>query len=197
MIMLVKYRKQLIISLIIVFLFFFALYFGSFVYLKKIKKPASIRVTYHTTKSLKLKNLLPVSDTLGKTFTGSGTVDGVQGYVEFTIKNMSSKKATYEIYLSEQGDYDKFSKIRGKYVKFYLTNKNDAPYDGFRGSVLPTYNQLSVLVDKPSGKLLYRGNLESKQTGDFKLRVWLSDNYSISNNKKEKEFMVNVNVRSV
>lgn len=198
MVMLVKYRKQLIISFIIVFLFFFTLFFSSFFYFKINKKtPASIEVNYQTSKDLKIKDLLPVSDTLGKSFTGSGTVDGVQGYVEFSIKNLSLDKATYEIYITEEGDPDSFSKIRGDYVKFYLTNKSDAPYDNFRNKKLPTYNDLPVLVDKPGGKLLYRGNIDALEKENFKLRVWLSDSYIVSAVRDEKEFMVKVNVRSI
>lgn len=197
MVMLGKYRKQLIISFIIVFLFFFVLFFSSSIYFKLTKKKASIKVDYHTTKILKLRDLLPVSDTLGKSFTGSGTVDGVQGYVEFSVKNLSDKKATYEVYITEQDDFKKFTKIRGNYIKFYLTNENDAPFSGFENKKLPTYNELPVLVDKPEGKLLYRGSLEGEKTENCKLRVWLSDSYAVSYAREEKEFIVKVNVRSI
>lgn len=193
--MLKKYRKQLYISLLIVFLCFAFLYI--YFYLKNDNQEDSIKVDFHTSNSLKLKNLLPVSDTLGKSFNGTGTVEGVQGYAEFTIKNTSSRKKSFEIIITESGNNDSISKIRGNYVKFYLTNAVDTPLSGFNKRKIPTYNDLPVTINNSSGKLLYRGVLSSNNSEKFKLRIWLSDSYSVSNIEDEKEFMVEVNVRGV
>lgn len=193
--MLKKYRKQLYISLLIVFLCFASLYIYS--YLKRDNQENPISVDFHTSSSLKLKNLLPVSDTLGKSFNGSGTAEGVQAYAEFTVKNKSSEKQSFEIFITESSDKESISKISGNYVKLYLTNAVDTPLSGFEKRKIPTYNDLPVMIKNSNGKLLYRGVLSSYASEKFKLRIWLSDSYSFSNIDNEKEFMVEVNVRGV
>lgn len=189
-----KYKTQLIFSLMIVIVFFFALFLFSFLILQKRDK-SPLKVSYQTSSVLRLKDLLPVSDTLGKTFIGKGTVDGVQGYVSFSIYNPTNRKISYDILLMEHDDSTSLNKIRANYVKLYLTNDIDVPFSGFDNRRLPTYSDLSVLKDEPGSKLLYRGILNGKEKENFRLRVWLSDSYSISNNQDEKNFIVDVKVR--
>ena len=192
-----KYRSQLTISSIIVVILFLLLFLFSFFIFRK-NNERNIKSHYYTSNVLRLKDLLPVSDSLGKKFTGHGTAEGVQGYVEFSISNISNRMASYEIYLTEHNSSDEsFQKIRGNYVKFYLTNEIDVPMKGFDKNVLPTYNDLGVLKDLPSGKLLYHGEIRGKTTEKYRLRVWLSDSYSIISTEKGKKFIVDVRIREV
>lgn len=192
-----KYRAQLVITFIIVFILFLLLFLiSSFVF--KNKDSSNLKTHFYTSNLLSIKDLLPVSDTLGKSFTGHGTVDGVQGYLEFSILNNSNHTTSYEIYLTEhESSNQEFKKICGNYVKFYLTNDIDVPLKGFDKNDLPTYNDLGVLKKMPSGKLLYRGEIKGNATEKYRLRVWLSDSYSISSLEKDKQFVVDVKIREV
>lgn len=131
-----------------------------------------------------LKNELPVSDAIGKTFTGEGTEKGIQSYLEFqiipSIPIEKEKKIHYEIYITKRREDTAF--INDHYIKFYLTNEEDNPLKGFDEYHIPVYSELKYLRDKPSSKLLYAGTMLSSEKPKFKLRVWLADNYAIAEN---------------
>ena len=70
------------------------------------KKSASPSFLYHVdyapSNSVVIKNILPVADSLGKTFDGSGTKEGVQGYTEITISNTDKVNHEYYILIDKQ-----------------------------------------------------------------------------------------------
>jgi hypothetical protein len=146
-----------------------------------------LSVNFKDNSKIEIKNILPVSDTLGITFDGSGTADGIQGYSEFTVENLGSNKNSYEIYIKK---IDNDNEINGNYVKFYLTDDEDVAFDNFNSNILPTYNTLSTLSDKPDSKLLYSGTIDSNDKINFKLRVWLSDSYAVSDDLEVFDFEI-------
>ena len=191
-----KDRKQLVLALIVV-LVLFVLSF-TFIFIYKLNENKNNRnyvldVYFKNTNEIYIENTLPVSDELGKKFDGSNTEKGIQGYKEFSIKNNYSKYLNYELYLMENSKCEK--KIDSNYIVFYLTDENNKPLTGFENNKLPTFASLSVLNDKASGRVLYSGFIKSSSKQKFKLRVWVSDLYTL---KKYKEcFSVDVYVRSV
>jgi hypothetical protein len=146
-----------------------------------------LSVNFKDNSKIEIKNILPVSDTLGITFDGSGTADGIQGYSEFAVENLGSNKNSYEIYIKK---IDNDNEINGNYVKFYLTDDEDVAFDNFNSNILPTYNTLSTLSDKPDSKLLYSGTIDSNDKINFKLRVWLSDSYAVSDDLEVFDFEI-------
>lgn len=146
-----------------------------------------LSVNFKDNSKIEIKNILPVSDTLGITFDGSGTADGIQGYSEFTVENLGSSKSNYEIYITK---IDNDNEINGNYVKFYLTDDEDVAFDNFNSNILPTYNKLSSLSNKPDSKLLYSGTINSNDKINFKLRVWLSDSYAVSDDLEVFDFEI-------
>lgn len=190
-----KYKKQLITAFLIVFLFFFISFVAGYYFFNS---KTSLEIRYKDSEIVGIKDILPISDQLGMSYSGVNGTPGVEGYSEFSIVNTSNKNISYEIYLTDDNISDNNdSIIKNNYVKLYLTNKNDVPFSGYDSRKIPSYYDLPVLNDIPGGKLLYRGKLQIKEIENFKLRVWLSNSYAISSNKAKKDFSFKVNIRGV
>lgn len=191
-----KDRKQLVLALIVVLVMFVLSFAFTSLYKtaqdNKNKKYV-LDTSFKTSKNVYLENTLPISNELGKQYDGSNIEDKIHGYNEFTIANNYSKNITYEVYLKENNKCEKV--IDKSYVIFYLTNSKDEPLDGFKENKLPSFTSLPVLSDKPNAKLLYSGTIKNQSKEKFKLRVWVSDLYSI--NKDKECFSFDIYVRSV
>lgn len=191
-----KDRKQLVLALIVVLVMFVLSFAFTSLYKtaqdNKNKKYV-LDTSFKTSKNVYLENTLPISNELGKQYDGSNIEDKIHGYNEFTIENNYSKNITYEVYLKENNKCEKV--IDKSYVIFYLTNSKDEPLDGFKENKLPSFTSLPVLSDKPNAKLLYSGTIKNQSKEKFKLRVWVSDLYSI--NKDKECFSFDIYVRSV
>ena len=191
-----KDRKQLVLALIVVLVMFVLSFAFTSLYKtaqdNKNKKYV-LDTSFKISKNVYLENTLPISNELGKQYDGSNIEDKIHGYNEFTIENNYSKNITYEVYLKENNKCEKV--IDKSYVIFYLTNSKDESLDGFKENKLPSFASLSVLSDKPNAKLLYSGTIKNQSKEKFKLRVWVSDLYSI--NKDKECFSFDIYVRSV
>lgn len=191
-----KDRKQLVLALIVVLVMFVLSFAFTSLYKtaqdNKNKKYV-LDTSFKTSKNVYLENTLPISNELGKQYDGSNIEDKIHGYNEFTIENNYSKNITYEVYLKENNKCEKV--IDKSYVIFYLTNSKDEPLDGFKENKLPSFASLPVLSDKPNAKLLYSGTIKNQSKEKFKLRVWVSDLYSI--NKDKECFSFDIYVRIV
>lgn len=192
-------KKQLYAALIIVLILFILSFVLFFLFSKfnivnnsKVNQDV-LNINFTKSKKINLKNTLPVSDELGKSFDGTGVSEGLQGYNEFSIKNTSSSTIRYEIYLTK--NQIKGTELSEKYIKLYLTDGNDLALKGFDNNKLPAFSSLMVLSDMPNGFLMFRGTLNSSEEKMFRLRVWLADTYAIS--KNEEKFSFNINVRAV
>ena len=190
------YKKQVKTAFLIVFLFF--LVAGVFLVIhfhkpKEVIDKEKIQVSFQSSDILTLKNTLPIADKLGMTLDGEGTEEGVQGYLEFSVKNLSDGVVDYDIALTRQDMSEK--QISENYVKFFLTDMNDEAFDGFQGNLIPTFHDFSYISNKPSSKLLFSDSLSKKgEEKKYRLRVWLSDRYVISFD--EEWFSVDVDVIS-
>jgi len=191
-----KDRKQLVLALIVVLVMFVLSFAFTSLYKtaqdNKNKKYV-LDTSFKISKNVYLENTLPISNELGKQYDGSNIEDKIHGYNEFTIENNYSKNITYEVYLKENNKCEKV--IDKSYVIFYLTNSKDEPLYGFKENKLPSFTSLPVLSDKPNAKLLYSGTIKNQSKEKFKLRVWVSDLYSI--NKDKECFSFDIYVRSV
>ena len=150
-----------------------------------------ISVDFNKSKTITIKSTLPISDELGKKLDGKGTQEGIQGYTELTIKNNLSRETDYEIYVEK---IDSNNEISSNYIKFYLADEADNPLEGYGQNAIPTYNDLSVIKDAPTMRLLYSGRLEKEETQKIILRSWLSDSYVVSND--ERDFVFNIVVKT-
>ena len=114
----------------------------------------------------------------------------IQGYVEFSVQNINKEEKEYVILLTKQV---KEEEMLGDYVKFYLTNEEDLPFEGFDGNVVPCYSDLLPYSKRPASRVLYTGKIDGKSELKFKLRVWLDDSYVILNHKEY--FSVDIDVQ--
>lgn len=141
----------------------------------KSSSKANSSLKYDGAREISITNKLPLSDELGRSLTES---DDMKSYIEFSIKNTSNEDIDYDIYLIK----NKVNmEVNTNYVKFYLTDSNNNALEGFENNKLPNYDDLLSLNDIPAGKLLYSSTIKANKKEDYKLRVWLSDNYAISN----------------
>ncbi len=158
---------------------------------RDLKGNGTVNVDFKLGNNIKLKNILAVTDTVGKKLTGEGTRDGIQGYLEFTVNEASNRNVNYEIYVTKDTSANE---INSDYIKLYLTDGEDEPVKGFQKNYIPSFDSLKVASDNPNGKVLYRGKISPSEEKNFKLRVWLSDSSPIE--KDEKDFSLNVGVRT-
>ncbi len=135
--------------------------------------------------TLTINNQLSLSDESGKTLNVSDLDEGIIDEVSFSVT--ADGDAKYDIYAtSDDSDL--------KYVKIYLTDDNGVPLPDYRKNVVPTCGSLRSLSDLPEGLSLYSGKLLDGNTKNFKLRIWLSDTYPMTLNKRD--FTIKINVRT-
>lgn len=155
------------------------------------KSKYKIDVKFSDNDIVQLTNKLPVSDDIGKNYTGSGVEKGIIEYKSFTITNPNERKVSYEIYLTKLEN--KIEDLRTGYIKLYLTDGKNKPVEGFETNKISTYYELPSLSDKITSRLLYSGSLVSGGSKEFILRSWVSDTYILSN--KEEDFRYDIGVR--
>lgn len=191
----IKNNKNQVYEALVIVLILFILSFIIFSFLNDKNKLSnvdkdSLIVNFEKDKQITLKNILPVSDALGKEFDGHGSDDGIQGFLEFSVKNISDKKVSYQIFLTK--NKGKSTEIAGDFIKLYFSDEKDNPLKGFDSNKIPTYNSLLFLENKPDSKLLFNDDIASGDEKKYKLRAWLSDLYAISASEESFEFRVEV-----
>lgn len=150
----------------------------------------SLVVNFKENNRVFLKNILPVSDTLGKAFDGNGSDEGIQGYLEIFVRNTSKKTVSYQIFLTR--NKSKTKEIAGDFIKIYFSDEKNKPLKGFDSNKIPTYNSLLFLNNKPDCKLLFEDRIDSGDEKKYILRAWLSDLYAIASNEETFDFSVKV-----
>lgn len=189
-----KLDRQFFQSILIVILslVIFILIIAGYMKINEFRK-LSYRVDakFLNTDIVELNNKLPLSDEIGKNYNGTGMEKEVEGYSIFTVSNPNDRKVNYEIYITKM-DIEK-DEIKSNYIKFYLTDDNNNPLDGYEKNKIKSYHDLYSLSDKPGSRLIYKGSLVSSASKNFILRTWVSDTYAF--NKKEEGFKFDIDVR--
>lgn len=179
-------KKQILCALIAVFV----LFVFSFVIVNLFTGSTSdkkISARFKSDKVIKLTNKLPITDELGRSIDEN---TDIKSYIEFSILNPNDRDVDFEIYLTKENTAHD---IVDNYIKFYLTDDNDNAVKGFEKNKLPSYKDLVVLNDKPGSKLLYKGTISKNDKNNYRLRVWVSDSYALSDDLEE--FIAKVDVR--
>lgn len=146
------------------------------------------KLDYNPSCDVVIKSIVPVSDVIGKEFDGSGTKDGVQGYTEITIENLDKKTHDYTILvINKEANLN----IDGRYIKFYLTDIDDVPIDGYEGDLLPSYEKLA-LYKNTDKHLLATVRVPAQDKKIIKVRAWLADNYVISLYEEQFKYSISV-----
>lgn len=182
-----KYKSQFIIALIIVAILFILSIYIVFKLKDKNIEEVTLTTNISPSNSVIIYNDLPISDALGKNVKESSNN---AGYVIIDIKNENDEDAKYQIYITKINPSD--NHIKDNYIKYYLADENNNPLDGFNNNLIPSYNSFLYLNDKPSSKLLYKDRIKANSSKKIILRVWVSDSYPISDEKKDYSFKIGV-----
>lgn len=186
-----KNNKKYLIVISILLLIIFAL-LVIYLFNKNNKQENAINTSLTDTSKILIKDVLPISDKLGKKLDGKGTEEGIQGYLKFFVENKSDKKVKFQLYAVENQE---ISTINSNYIKMYLTDNADNPIKGYEKNMIPSYGELYVVLDKPEAKLLYEGTLEKFERKKYVLRTWLADSYAVSDDSREFLFNVGVKIK--
>lgn len=188
--------KQLTLAIIVIVCLFVAFIGLGFLfnrYKSSENKVYNLGVKFLDNRNVYLENTLPVTDKIGRELDGVNSSTGIHGFKEFSIENNYDKKVDYQIYLKVKNSCE--SMIDEDFIKLYLTDTNNNPLSGFENNKLPSYSSISSLNDKPGSKLLYTGSINKNSISKFRLRVWVSDLYSI--NRDKECFSFDIYVRSI
>mgnify|MGYP004483480329 CR=1 FL=1 len=152
----------------------------------------AISMTYtESTNSIALSNALPTTDATGKKRKNNGE------YFDFTVKSSikGNTDINYEIAAKEESG----NTFSGKNIKYYLTKVNS---DGTETEVMAprTYYEEpsgNVYTGRPSDMMsLFVGNLKAQgdTTINYRLRLWVDENYNPQNDNGGLVYKVKVNV---
>ena len=152
----------------------------------------AISMTYtESTNSIALSNALPTTDATGKKRKNTGE------YFDFTVKSSikGNTDINYEIAAKEESG----NTFSGKNIKYYLTKVNS---DGTETEVMAprTYYEEpsgNVYTGRPSDMMsLFVGNLNQQgdTTINYRLRLWVDENYNPQNDNGGLVYKVKVNV---
>ncbi|MBD9098253.1 hypothetical protein EGP98_01435 [bacterium] len=152
----------------------------------------AISMTYtESTNSIALSNALPTTDATGKKRKNTGE------YFDFTVKSSikGNTDINYEIAAKEKSG----NTFSGKNIKYYLTKVNS---DGTETEVMAP----RIYYEEPSGNVytgrpadmmsLFVGNLNQQgdTTINYRLRLWVDENYNPQNDNGGLTYKVKVNV---
>ena len=152
----------------------------------------AISMTYtESTNSIALSNALPTTDSTGKKRNATGE------YFDFTVK--SSIKGNIDINYEIAAKEENGNTFSGKNIKYYLTKVNR---DGTETKVMAprTYYEEpsgNVYTGRPSDMMsLFVGNLNQQgdTTINYRLRLWVDENYNPQNDNGGLVYKVKVNV---
>lgn len=148
------------------------------------------------TNGISLVNAQPIADSVGKVLTESDEANGVmQGYFDFTVTSTASGSSAinYEVYGVDESPAE--NALDSQYVKVYLTDGDttETAMTGYTGEV-PTFNSLTTAESDADAKRLYYGTFNGSGTQKFRLRIWVSDAYTVNN--VSKTFVMKVNVKA-
>ena len=152
----------------------------------------AISMSYtESTNTISMNNALPTTDTTGKTRTNSGE------YFDFTVKSSiaGNTDINYEIAAKEETG----NTFNGSNIKYYLTSVDSNGNETEVMAPRTYYEEPSgnVYTGRPSDMMsLYVGNLKNQgeTTINYRLRIWVDENYNPQNDNGGLTYKVRVNV---
>lgn len=187
--------KQVMLAFLVVLVLSFSYLFFLFMYklnTSSNNKLDDLEISYKNINNIEILDSLPLSDKIGKTIDENDINNGIEGYLEFSIKNNSNSSSNYEIYIIRN---QVNNEIDTRYIKVYLTDSNEKPLGIYKKSFSPSYYSLKYLDKKPEAKSIYKGKIKANSKKDFIFRAWVSDGYSFHSN--ENSFSFSIGVRQI
>ena len=126
------------VSIVLLSLVAFLLIIAIFVKFDEYEKRSfKINTVFEGDSTVQLTNKLPISDSIGKNYDGTGMEKDIESYKSFSISNPNNKRIDYDIYLTKS--VNEISDIRSSYIKLYLTDDKNVPVTGFDSKVIKSY----------------------------------------------------------
>ena len=170
---------------ILYFIIFILLVLACFCFILKNNnrnKIAKVEILNNDNISLKIDNSTPISDDLG--------IKLKDGNLEFSIKSsdMNVNSTKYEIFIKQ---INSVNSINADYIKLYLNEKDsDRPFT----KKPEIFTNLNISNSDVNSRNLYIGTIKKNEKIKFRLRMWLTDNYTANNEKKNFEIILGVKV---
>ena len=148
----------------------------------------SITMTYEeTSNTISLNGVLQTTDATGK---------ALNDYFDFTVSSQISGDVNINYEISAKDVTTSERKIDGSNIKLYLTRLTD---DGEEGLMIPeTYNEeesSNSYTGRPSGEMsLYTSSMNSSESNNYRLRMWVDEDYNPQDDGGNLEFSVQINV---
>ena len=151
----------------------------------------SITMTYEETdNTISLNGALPTRDATGKTRLNQGE------YFDFTVSSNISGDVNINYEISAKDVTTSDRKIDGSNIKLYLTRLIDS---GEEELMTPeVYNEESTsnsFTGRPSGEMsLYTSSMNSSESNNYRLRMWVDEDYNPQGDGGNLQFSVQINV---
>ena len=152
----------------------------------------SITMTYEETdNTISLSGALPTTDATGKTRLNDGE------YFDFTVSSEISGDVNINYEISAKDVTTSDRKIDGSNIKLYLTRLTD---DGTEEELMTpeVYNEESNannFTGRPSGEMsLYTSSMSSSESNNYRLRMWVDEDYNPQGDGGNLQFSVQINV---
>ncbi|MBE6157723.1 MAG: hypothetical protein E7160_02900 [Firmicutes bacterium] len=163
--------KKIIFSVILIFIMGFVV----FLFISNQSGDAVVNFVDKKDITIKIDNSSPISDEIA--------IEKNDGE-KFSIKSFYGS-TKYEIYVKQ---INSLNSINADYIKLYLCEgSSNRPLT----DVL-IFNDLKVSNSNMDSRSLYVGNIRKNEVIKLNLKMWLSDNYTISNEKRNFEVVVGV-----
>ncbi len=140
--------------------------------------------------TISLNGALPTTDATGKTRLNQGE------YFDFTVSSEISGNVNINYEISAKDITTSDRKIDGSNIKLYLTKLTD---DGEEQLMIPeTYNEEAsenTYTGRPSGEMsLYTSSMNSSESNNYRLRMWVDEDYNPQGDGGNLQFSVQINV---
>ena len=152
----------------------------------------AISMSYtESTNTISINNALPTKDSTGKTRKDAGD------YFDFTVKSSISGNADINYEIAAKADSS--NTFSGDNIKYYLTTVDSAGKETEVMAPRTYYEEPSgnVYTGRPADMMsLYTGNLKNQgdTTINYRLRLWVDENYNPQNDNGGLTYKVKVNV---
>ncbi len=151
----------------------------------------SITMTYEeSSNTISLNGALPTTDSTGKTRLTEGE------YFDFTVSSNISGDVNINYEISAKDVTTSDRKIDGSNIKLYLTRLTDS---GEEELMKPeTYNEetsANNFTGRPTGEMsLYTSSMSSSESNNYRLRMWVDEDYNPQGDGGNLQFSVKINV---
>ena len=150
---------------------------------------------------INLTNAMPMNDT-----TGAALPAATDGNVfDFTVSGEITGSGNTTINYAITAVPTEGTTLKNDYVKVYLTDQLDSPVDGYTANTGKLVSSLEMGTGDSDDagvpenqRVLFRGTFESTNGSgvdddrEYRLRMWVADNYAVTGSKETYTLKVNV-----